>query len=95
MNGDILHLEKPYHILEEVIKTLTRLCKIDTVPTKKSIQNKQVETLTNVIGDQRALIISMIKDLVTRYITNGIYYKIFFWNKEGVTLQVQFTSHTK
>jgi hypothetical protein len=64
--------------LKEVIETLTRLCKIGILIAKKYIKKKEVETLTGVIGDQRALIILMIKYLVTRYIAHSISYKIFF-----------------
>lgn len=83
LNEDTLTLDKPYLILKEVIKNLTRLCNVGNIPKKKSIQNKEVKTLTEVTGDQMALIILTIKDLITRYITHGISYKIFFKIREG------------
>lgn len=78
MNDDILTLDKPYHISKEVIAVVTGLCKVGDVSRNKSILNKEVKTLTRVTRDQRALIKSIIKNSMTRYIVHGISYKIFF-----------------
>lgn len=86
LDGYILTLDKPYQISREVIKNLTGLCNIGDVLKKNSIQNKEVKTLTGVIGDQRAMLISTIKDPIMRHIAHGISYKIFFRNREGSSL---------
>lgn len=45
----------------------------------------EVETLTNVKGDQWALIIDKIINPIVRYVTYDISYKVYFRNREGVT----------
>lgn len=82
MSGDVLNLDKSYLIMKEVIETLFGLWKVGNVLENNSIWNKEVETLTGVIGDQRALIILTIRDMVIRYIAHGVSYKIFFGTKK-------------
>lgn len=85
LNEDTLNLDKSYLISKEVIRNLTRLCNVGIISKKKLIHNKEVKTLTGVTGDQRALVISMIKDPLTRCIAYGISYRFFFKNKKGST----------
>lgn len=54
------------------------LCDKGIMPMKKIVKNKEVETLTGVKGDQRALIIDKIDNLVVKYMAYGISYKIYF-----------------
>lgn len=51
LNEDTLNLDKTYLILKDVIRNLIRLCNIGYILKKKSIQNKEVETLTSVTRD--------------------------------------------
>lgn len=69
-----------------MIEDLTGLCKVGDILKKNSIRNVEVEALTRIRGDQRALIISSIKDHLTKYVAYGISYKIYFRNREGSTL---------
>lgn len=78
-------LDKPYPITKDIISVNTRLCDKGTILVKKTMKNKEFETLTRVMGDQRALLIDIVVNLVVRYVTYGISYKIYFINREGST----------
>lgn len=55
---------------------------------------EQVETLTGVMGDQRAFFIDKIGNLVVKYVAYEISYKIYFWNREGSTsVIIVFVAH--
>lgn len=73
------------HIIKEAISTISSLCGVGHVSIKKLVKNKEFETLTGITGDQRALLIDTIIDLVVRYVAYGVSQKIYLWNKEGST----------
>lgn len=43
----------------------------------------EVDAITRIIGDQRNLIISSIKDPLTRHVAYGVSYNFFLRNQEG------------
>lgn len=81
-------LYKPYLILKEAIHVVSSLHDNGPFSVKKSIKNKEVETLIGVTGDQWALIINAIIDHVISYVADGISYKIYFRSREGSTLVI-------
>lgn len=78
-------LDKPYPSTKEIISVITSLCENGDVLAKKSIKNKEVETLTGVKDDQRELIIDQIINHVVRYVSYDISYKVYFKIREGAT----------
>lgn len=71
--------------MNEIIFMVTDLCDNVEVLEKKLILNMEVEALTDVKGDQQALIINTIINPVGRYVAFGIYFKVYFKNREGAT----------
>lgn len=93
LDGDILTPKKPYQITKDVIRNLTSLCNVGDLSKKKSIRNVEVEPLTGIRGDQRALIIESIEDPLTRYVAHGISYKIFFRNQGSTSTGATYIAH--
>lgn len=88
VQNNCIILDKPYPISKDIISTVTSLCDKGSVPIKKRVKNKGVETLTSVTGDQRALLIDKIVNPMVSYVAYGISYKIYFRNREGSTLAI-------
>lgn len=76
-------LDKPYRISKEGISTIYGLCGDGPVLVKRSIKSKEVEAVTSVMGDQRALLIDTIIHPMVRYVAYGVSYKNYLWNREG------------
>lgn len=94
LHNDCIVLDKPYLISKYTIFVVTGLCDKGTIPMKKFVKNKEVETITKVMGDQRALLIKKIVNLVVRYIAYEMSYKIYFKNREGSTSAIDvFVAH--
>lgn len=85
LQNDNIVLDKPYLISKDIISAITHLCDKGTILIKKSLKNKEVKNLTNVMGDQRALLIDKIVNPMVRYVAYGISHKIYFRNREGST----------
>lgn len=80
--------DKPYPITKDIILVVIGMCNSGSVLVKKIVKNKEVETLFNVIGDQKALLIDKISHPVVRYVAYEISYKIYFKNRESSTLAI-------
>lgn len=78
-------MDKPYPITKEIISRVIDLCDSGEVLEKKPILNREVEALTDVKGDQQALIINTIINPMVSYVAYVISYKIYFQNREGAT----------
>lgn len=76
-------LDKPYLITKDIISVIVGLCDKGSVLVKKNVKNKEVETLTSVMGDQRELLIDKIINPMVRYVAYDMSYKIYFINREG------------
>lgn len=61
---------------------MTRVCATEEIPMLKSIENVEVNQLTGVIFDGRALKFDTIRDVGMRYATMGIPYKFYYRNRE-------------
>lgn len=57
---------------------MIRLCSDKTILVMKSMRNKEVENLTGITRDQRALRIDAITGPLVRYVAMGITYKIYY-----------------
>lgn len=86
-NGCLV-FDKSYPISKDLISAMIGLCGKRIVSVKKYVKNKEVETLTSIKGDQRALIIDKFDDPAVRYVSYGISYNINFRNREGSTLAI-------
>lgn len=51
VQNDKIVLDKPYPITKEIILVIISLCNYGDVATKKSIKNREVETLIDIKGD--------------------------------------------
>lgn len=82
---DFLWLDQSYQNLKLILSDLIGLCSFGTVHALKSVKNDEVNKITSVVFDKRALEIGTINELAIKYPNMGISYKVYYRNQEGST----------
>lgn len=80
-HDEYLYLDQPYRITKATIQAATGLWAQGEVTPKKATKNAEVTCLTEAMYDGQSLDITKINNLVLKYATMGIAYKVYYTNR--------------